>query len=163
MSPTEILIILAMVGYAIYKQTQVAEVKAGGRFKLAIIYAVVGIAVGGFALPHGPAAIGLLVLSLALSAVCGVARGRLTRIWVENGQVLRRGTAVTVGLFLGLVAVKFGIGTYEYFAGIKDAGFGDVMLMIAIMVAAQAEIVYQRAQALVRSQESAPRSHTLAA
>ena len=47
MSIVEILILVAMVGYAIYRQTQQHEVVGSSRFKLAIIYAVVGLVVGG--------------------------------------------------------------------------------------------------------------------
>ena len=32
---------------------------------------------------------------LVLSAVVGLARGRLTRMWVENGRVSRQGTFLT--------------------------------------------------------------------
>jgi hypothetical protein len=164
MNAIEIVIILAMVGYAVYKQTQVGEVRGQDRFKLAAIYAVVGVVVGGFAFPHSAIGIGLVILSLVLSAVCGLARGRLTRMWIDaDGRVMRRGTALTVGLFLGLVAVKFGIGTYEHFAGIADAGFGDVMLMIALMVGIQAEIVWRRAENMVGAEQSAPKEHALAA
>jgi hypothetical protein len=160
MNATEILAILTMVGYAVYQQTQVREVSGHGRFKVAIIYAVVAAVVGGFAVPHGAVAFGLLVLGLVLSVVCGLVRGRLTRVWVDtDGRVLRRGTALTVGLFLGLVAAKFGIGTYEYFAGIRDAGFGDVMLMIALMVGVQAEIVWRRAKNLTDAAPAVPRRH----
>jgi hypothetical protein len=152
MSTTEIAVIVAMVGYAVYKQTQVSEATGRGRFKLAIIYAVVGVAVGGFAMPHTVLAVALLALGLALSAVVGLARGRLTRMWVENGRVMRQGTALTVGLFLALVLAKFGIGTYEYLAGVRDTGgFGEVMVMIGVMVAVQAEIVWRRAQAVARA------------
>jgi hypothetical protein len=36
-----------------------------------------------------------------------------------------------------------------WFANINDgAGFGEVLIMIAIMIAVQAQIVYRRAQAL---------------
>jgi len=55
MSPIEIAILLAMVGYAIYRQTQRHEVVGSGRFKLAIIYAVIGLAVGGFSRPDSAA------------------------------------------------------------------------------------------------------------
>ncbi|HCB05530.1 MAG TPA: hypothetical protein PLZ93_15555 [Nocardioides sp.] len=150
MNAVEIIAILAMTGYAIYKQTQVSEVRDKGRFKLALIYAIVGVAVGGFALPHTALSITLLAVSILLSVVVGVARGYLTKVWVDaDGSVLRQGTALTVGLFLGLVAVKFGMGTWEYFEGVRDtAGFGEIMVMIAVMVAAQAEIVRNRARAL---------------
>jgi hypothetical protein len=59
---------------------------------------------------------------------------------------------VTILLFVGLVAAKFGMGVLAYFKGIQDgAGFGEIMVMIAIMVAFQAEIVFRRAQKLART------------
>jgi hypothetical protein len=51
MSPIEIAVLLALTGYAIYRQTQRHEVVGSGRFKLAIIYAVIGLVVGGM---HAP-------------------------------------------------------------------------------------------------------------
>jgi type IV secretory pathway TrbD component len=151
MSPIEIIALIVLAAYAVYRQTTVNEVREQGRFKLAAIYGVIGIAVGGFALPHGAVAIGLLGLSIALSAVIGVARGYQTRIWrAEDGRVLARGTVVTIALFVGLIAAKFGIGTYEYLAGVRDsAGFGEVLLMIGVMVAVQAQIIWIRARGMV--------------
>lgn len=150
MTPTEIVAIVVLVGYAVYKQTQVAEVQEEGRFKLAIIYGIVGVAVGGFTVPHGSAALVLLVASVVLSVVVGLARGRLTRVWADNdGKVMSQGTALTVGLFLGMVAVKFGLGAYAYVHHIPDAGgFGEIMVMIAIMVAVQAQLIRNRAAVL---------------
>src|ERR1700733_9171726 len=81
MSTTMLIIILALTGYAIYQQTRKHEVTGQNRFKLAIIYAVVGLIVGGIYLPKNAAAWGLLALSLALSAGVGLLRGRKTRVW----------------------------------------------------------------------------------
>lgn len=160
MSPIEIIAILAMTAYAIYKQTIVSEVRDSGRFKLAVIYAVIGIAVGGFMLPNRALGWGLLAISLALSAVVGVIRGRKTDVWMEaDGRVVRRGNVLTIALFLGLIVAKFVLGTLAYFAHISDgAGFGEIMLMIAIMIAVQAEIVYRRGQALRTSVQRTPQS-----
>jgi len=56
--------------------------------------------------------------------------------------VYSQGTALTISLFLGLVAAKFAIGTAAYFLHISDdGGFGEVLIMIAIMVAFQAQII----------------------
>jgi hypothetical protein len=152
MSPIEIIALIVLAAYAVYRQTTVNEVSEHGRFKLAAVYGIIGIAVGGFALPHGAVAIGLLGLSIALSAAVGVARGYKTRIWqAADGRVLARGTVLTIALFVGLIAAKFGIGTYEYLAGVRDsAGFGEVLLMIGVMVAVQAQIVWIRARGMVR-------------
>jgi hypothetical protein len=153
MSLTEILILVAMIGYAIYRQTQRHEVIGSSRFKLAIIYAVVGLVVGGFSRPDTAAEWGLLAAGLGLSVVVGLTRGRWTRVWADDASGVRRvysqGTALTVGLFLGMVAVKFGMGTYAYFNHISDdGGFGEILIMIAVMVAFQAELIWRRACAL---------------
>ncbi|MTD17148.1 DUF1453 domain-containing protein [Nakamurella sp. YIM 132087] len=148
MSPIELIALLALTGWAIYKQTVITEVTASGRFKMAIIYAAVGLAVGGFALPHTPAATALLLGGFALSAVIGLARGHYTKIWItEDGKTMRKGAALTIALFLALVATKFALGTLAYFLHINDgAGFGENLFMIAIMIAVQAQIVWSRAQ-----------------
>jgi hypothetical protein len=156
MSPIEIIALLALTAYAIYKQTQRHLVTGTGRFKLAIIYAVVGVAVGGFSRPDTPAEWTLLIASLILSAVVGLARGQLTRMWMatstDEPQVYSQGTALTIGLFVGLVAVKFALGAFAYFAHISDdGGFGEILVMIAVMVAFQAELIWRRAQTLTAS------------
>jgi hypothetical protein len=153
MSATEILAILALVAWSIYRQTRKSEVTAKDRFKMAIIYAIVGVCVGGFDRPSGLAGYGMIAIGLALSLAVGLARGRLTRVWADaQGRVFSQGTAVTVGLFLGLVAVKFGLGVLAWFAHINDgAGFGEVLIMIAIMIAVQAQIVYRRAEGLAQA------------
>ena len=143
------LIIAAMVGYAIYRQSQRHEVVGSSRFKLAIIYGIVGIAIGGYHLPANGLAWGLLAASIVLSVVVGYVRGRLTRVWPEDGRVYAQGTALTIGLFLGMVVVKIGLGTVAYFAGISDnGGIGEVLLMIAVMVAFQADVIWRRAEPL---------------
>ncbi|MBN9111044.1 MAG: hypothetical protein J0I34_19950 [Pseudonocardia sp.] len=153
MSPVEIVILVAMIGYAIHRQTRRHEVVGSGRFKLAIIYAVVGLVVGGFSRPDTPAEWGLLAASIGLSVVVGIARGRLTRMWAEETpdghRVWSQGTALTVGLFLAMVVGKFALGTYAYFAHVSDdGGFGEVLIMIAVMVAFQAELIWRRGREL---------------
>ena len=53
MSPVEIVAIVALVCWALYKQTHVSPVTEKGRFKMALIYGIVGLCVGGFDLPSG--------------------------------------------------------------------------------------------------------------
>jgi hypothetical protein len=161
MSTFELIAILALCGYSVYQQSQTAQVNEQGRFKMAIMYAAAGLIVGGFAVPHG-AAMGFLAASAALSLVVGLARGWLTLVWVDAaGQVWRRGTPVTIGLFLAMVAVKFGLGALASIEGVRDgAGFGEILVMLAIMIAVQAEIVWRRGRALTGARESAQRTLT---
>lgn len=150
MSPLEIIAILALSAWAIYKQTVVAEVSTTlTRFKMAGIYAAVGLAIGGFNQPTGAAGWTMIAVGLSLSFVVGVLRGRFTKVWVADGKIWRQGTALTVGLFVALIAVKFGLGTLAYFWNVNDgAGFGEVLVMIAIMLAVQSELVCRRALTL---------------
>jgi hypothetical protein len=161
-SIVEILILVVMVGYAVYRQTQRHEVVGSSRFKLAIIYAVVGLVVGGFSRPDSAAEWGLLAASLALErrssewrAAGSPGSGR-TRPRASGGSSARA-PQVTVALFLGMVVAKFGLGTYAYFAHISDdGGFGEILIMIAVMVAFQAELVWRRAQVLGARTSSRP-------
>ena len=164
MSPFDLVILLALVCWAIYKQTRVAEVSSGpGRFTMAGVYVVLGLVLGGFATPKGALGIALIVIGLVLSLVVGVLRGRLTHVWVDtDGRVLRQGTRVTVALFVGLIATKFALGTVAYFWHVNDgAGLGEVLVMIAVMIAVQAELVSRRAAAL-RTTTASPSVETLA-
>lgn len=147
MSPYEIAAILALTAWAVYRQTVVSPVRFSyARFKMAGIYAAAGLLVGGFDTPSGWAGWSMILIGLALSVVVGWIRGRLTRMWVAESTVWRQGTALTVGLFLGLIAAKFALGTLAYVAQIDDgAGFGEVLVMIAVMIAVQAEIIHRRA------------------
>jgi hypothetical protein len=151
MSPLEIVAILCLTAWAVYRQTHVAEVDfTPARFKMAAIYAAVGLAVGGFDLPNGAAGWAMIFTGLALSVVVGLIRGHYTRIWNADGKVWRQGTALTVGLFLSLIAVKFALGTVAYFLHIDDgAGFGEVLIMIAIMIAVQAQLIHRRARTAI--------------
>ena len=153
MSPLEIVAIIGMVVYAIYMQSKVMEVTEHGRFKMAIIYGIIAVAVGGFAAPQGATAWSLLAASLVLSLVVGLARGALTRIWLTpDGRIMRKGTVLSIGLFLALVVVKFGMGTFAYLEHLQDGGgFAEIMLMIAVMAAVQAQIVWRRGAALQAS------------
>jgi len=154
----EILILIAMTGYAVYMQTKRFEVVGDKRFKLAVIYAVIGLVVGGLHLPDRPAEIALLLVGLVLSIGVGVVRGRCTRVWAEGDRVYSQGTTFTIALFVLLVLAKFAIGTVAYVVGISDGGgFGEILLMIALMVAFQAQIIWTRGRALgARRSDSDP-------
>lgn len=150
MTATQILMLIALTCWSVYKQTIRTEVNGKGRFKMAKIYGIIGLVVGGFYLPADVIAWATVVVSVGASAVVGVMRGNLTRLTVEDGKVFSQGSALTIGLFLGLVAFKFLLGTWLYFNHPQPHnGFGEILVLIAIMVAVQAQIVWLRAQKAV--------------
>ncbi|WP_313050316.1 hypothetical protein [Atlantibacter subterraneus] len=150
MTATQILMLIALTCWSVYKQTIRTEVNGKGRFKMAKIYGIVGLIVGGFYLPTDAIAWATVVLSVGASTLVGVMRGNLTRLSVEDGKVFSQGNALTIGLFVGLVAFKFLLGTWLYFNHPQPHnGFGEILVLIAIMVAVQAQIVWLRAQKVV--------------
>ena len=155
------LLILALVVYAIIRQTQQHEVVGSTRFKLALIYAGVGVLIGGFNLPRTFWPIVFLAISLLLSVVVGIVRGRHTRVWRDaaTGTVRAQGTPLTIGLFVGLIVAKVALGTVAYLRDISDdGGVGEILVMIALMVGLQAEIVWRRARPLgARASSKEPR------
>ncbi|ANJ26147.1 hypothetical protein [Agromyces aureus] len=158
MQPIQLVLLLGMVVYAIVRQTRISTAGGPARFKLAFIYAGIGVAsllVGGWSPPEG---LGWLFLlgGIVLSAVVGVLRGRLTKVWVaDDGQLLRQGTWLTVSLFVAVIAVKVALGVIAGFAGIADgSSFAEVLVIVAIMIAVQAEIVHRRARRLSATRPS---------
>jgi hypothetical protein len=149
MSTTALIAILALTGYAVYQQTRKHEITGRSRFKLAIIYAVVGLVLG-VQFAHSTGAIALLAVSLLASLLVGYVRGIRSRLWREtDGRVFSQGTVFTVGLFLGLIAFKFALGTVAYFSHISYGdSLGEILLMVGLMLAVQAEIIWRRAQAM---------------
>ena len=157
MSLPQLLLIVALVGFAIYKQTQTSEVTPFGGLKMAGIYGIVGVAAGLWSLSAGTleepsSALGwtLAAAGVLLSAVIGTLRGLRTRLWLdESGRVMSRGGVLTVGLFVALLVIKIGIGVLAYMYGINDgSSFPQVMVIVAIMIAVQSVIVRRRADAL---------------
>jgi hypothetical protein len=151
MTPIQILVLAALCVFAVYRQSRRSEVIGVSRFRPALIYAVVGVVAGGFSVPASLTSWVLLCGGFALSAIIGVARGMLSGVWLEaDGKVYSRGTALTIALFILLVGTKFALGALEYVEHVRPSGggFGEVMLVIALMLALQAEIIWRRATAL---------------
>ncbi|GAY07873.1 hypothetical protein [Pseudonocardia sp. N23] len=66
-----------------------------------------------------------------------------------------------MGLFLAMVVAKCGLGTYAHFAHISDdGGFGEVLIMIAVMVGFQAEIIWNRGRSLGARATSRQTTHS---
>jgi hypothetical protein len=152
MSTLELAAILALCGHSVYRQTRTSDVFGHYRFKMALIYGIVGLCIG-VRMPHTLVAEGLLVVSLAASAWVVVIRGRHTHIWRGDDS---RGTVFTVTMFLALIVFKFALGTVAYFAHVSyAASIGEILLMIGLMAGVQAELVWRRAKTMRASADPA--------
>jgi sterol desaturase/sphingolipid hydroxylase (fatty acid hydroxylase superfamily) len=151
MNPIEIAAIVGLSAYSLYKQSHRRMLTPSKRFLLPAIYVVVGIAVGGFVLPQTATAWILFAAGWLITLATGLVRGRNTRVWIEqDGTRWAQGTALTITLFLVMIAAKFGLGTIAYLthAG-PTGGFGEIIASIGVMMLLQAQIVHLRAQRLV--------------
>jgi hypothetical protein len=152
MSPWEVAVIVALEGFSVYKQTKAREFKTRHRFAVALLYAVVGVALG-FALPHDWTTLAVVLVSLLASVAVGVFGGRHMHLWRRpDGRVFSRGTGLTIGLLVALVAAKLGATALATLTPLPyHASLGEILLMIGIMLAVENLVVGQRAQALRES------------
>ncbi|MGV4983702.1 hypothetical protein ACVB8X_38230 [Streptomyces sp. NRAIS4] len=92
----------------------------------------------------------LLVASLAVAAVFGAVRARTVRVWREpQGEVLRKGTVATTGLWLASVAVHTGLAVWiDQAAGTGFLGTASLYAYLAMGLGTQNLLVRRRATAL---------------
>lgn len=159
MTTVELIALVALVAFSVYRQSRLAPVTGHGRFKLPLIYAMVGICLG-VSIVHTPLSLGLFAIGLVASLIVGLLRGRMTRVWREaDGRIYSRGTVASVAMFFGLIAFKFALGTVAYLTHARyERGIGTILVMIGVMLAVQAELVWRRAQALAGGRDIPGRS-----
>ncbi|MFE5740583.1 hypothetical protein [Streptomyces celluloflavus] len=102
----------------------------------------------------------LLVVSLAVAAGFGVARARTVRMWHgPQGEVLRKGTAATTGLWLVSVGVHIGLSLWiDHAAGAGLLGTASLYAYLAIGLGTQNLLLRGRTAGLPRSGATAPQA-----
>jgi hypothetical protein len=159
-----------VIGVAVLALVLLRQVKPrplGGNAVLVIVLGVLGLAETGaflfgtqqfvsflkghshhltLAVPGGGAMVAAAVGSLVLATVTGALRAPSVRLWRQGGQVWRKGTALTVALWLVSLALHLG---YDAMVarGKADAGFGaaTMLLYFAVSLATQNAVLSARA------------------
>lgn len=133
--------------YVIYKQLQPKEVRQNARWTLPIALLVIG-AVNFIKyirtntlspLTWGTIAISFLILALGMGAL----RAYTMKIWLGETGVLRKGTWVTVVLWIVSTGLHL---VLEY---IGHSGTETMLLYLALTIIAQKVVILARANALV--------------
>lgn len=148
---------VVLVGLVMWQQLRTRPVRRIGSLiapAVLSVVGVVGIVFGVFTVVHERPltvlSVALLVASLAVAAVFGVARAKTVRVWRgPQGEVLRKGTAATTGLWLASVGVHIGLGLWiDHAAGAGVLGTVSLYAYLAIGLGTQNLFVRVRTAAL---------------
>ncbi|MEV6674250.1 hypothetical protein [Streptomyces sp. NPDC051162] len=154
---TALVAAVLVVGLVIRQQLRTRPVRRHGSLITPAVFGVLGLAGLAFGIlsvtKDGPLTalpVVLLVASLAVAAGLGAARSRTVRVWRgHEGEVLRKGTAATTGLWLVSVGVHFGLGLWiDHAAGAGVLGAASLYAYLAIGLGTQNLLVRGRAAAL---------------
>ena len=143
-TPIEILLVVALVGYMLVRRLMGEPAQAKRMLLLPAVLAVVGLSSVQSVL-HDPVQLGFLAVTTLVSIGIGALRGLSIRVFVRDGVVNMKYTAMTIVLWVVNIAVKLGgnflLGTIDPHA---DAGstlmltLGAGLLMEGVVVLAKA-------------------------
>ncbi|MFJ9852813.1 hypothetical protein [Streptomyces sp. NPDC101150] len=152
-----LVIAAVVVGLVVRRQLRTRRVRRNGSLIAPAVLGVlgaVGLAFGVASVvkyhPLTTLSVVLLVISLAVAAGFGVVRARTVRVWHEpEGEVMRKGSAATTGLWLASVGVHAGLGLWiDHAAGAGMLGTASLYAYLAIGLGTQNLVVRGRAAAL---------------
>ncbi|MDT0454830.1 hypothetical protein RM550_03615 [Streptomyces sp. DSM 41527] len=152
-------IAVPVVGLVVRQQLRTRRVRRIGSLLTPAVFAVLGalgIAFGVVSVvkqhPLTGLPVVLLLVSLVVAAGFGAARARTVRVWRgPRGEVLRKGTAATSGLWLTSAGVHFGLGLWiDHTAGAGVLGAVSLYAYLAIGLGTQNLLVRGRAAVLCR-------------
>lgn len=150
-------IAVLIVAVVVRRQLRTRPVRRIGSLVTPAVIGVLGIAGIAFGIatvtkdrPLTTMPVVLLVVSLAVAAGFGAARARTVQVWRgPGGEVLRKGTWATTGLWLVSVGAHLGLGLWiDHAAGSGMLGAVSLYAYLAIGLAAQNLLVRGRAAEL---------------
>jgi hypothetical protein len=153
---TNIVIGAAVVGLIIVRQIRTRPVREDSAARLMLILGVIGVidmvnTAKGHSIPAR--VIGLLAVGLVLALVFGALRALSVQIWRDPaGVAWRRGTSLTIVLWVFSLAAHFGI---DFLAGssstAKSLASASILLYLAITLGVQRELIRWRAARVLAS------------
>jgi hypothetical protein len=152
-------LVIGLAVLALVLVRQLSTRRLSENYRLSVILAVIGVVqfvdfLKGH--PGNPSGITEAVIgSLVLAAVFGVARAITVRVWRQGGQLLRKGTWVTAGLWVVAVAAHYGYDDLVagHITGKNGSNVGNatVLLYLVISLTVQQFVLLAR----VRRQDAA--------
>lgn len=143
-------IYVALIAFVLYRQMSAQPLR--GR-RLVLLPAVLGL-FGLQQLGRQPPAtdvggVALLAVGLVIGLASGLWRGTTFRVWPDAGQVMVKGTAMTLVTWAVLIVIRLPFAFLGYAAN-QPQGFvvGELLLALAVTFAAQNAVIWARAQGL---------------
>ncbi len=152
------LIWLVALAWLLWRQVQRRQIggrggRGGGRRQVGVVLLVIGaVEFAGFAQRSHLTALSIAILgvSFAVGAGLGAVRAFTVRLWVEDGRLLRQGTAITVLLWLVAVGLHLGSDyTVRRAGGPAGAGSASMLLYLGLAFTVQSFVLRHRARATV--------------
>lgn len=137
-------VFLAVLAYVLHRQFSIRPVTPRSFLLVAILF-LYGLT-GGF--PTAALGVALFLVSVVVSSGFGAWRGTSMRMWrASNRVVYRRGTAVTITLWVITVTTKLVLDGYEV-AATHAFTAGPIWLAMAATLAVQQYVMLHRAKSL---------------
>ena len=139
---------IAVAAYVVYQQFSAQPIVERRLLVLPLIMAALGVSALVQQPPATIGAIAVLLVSAAGAVALGLWRGASVRVWTDaSGVAWRKGTALTLALWLASFALRFGISYGGHALGLTGAvNFGELPLFLGITFAAQNAVIWLRMQ-----------------
>lgn len=142
---TTILIALAALCFAIYRQMRATPVSADRAFFLPVVLVVLGVVQGG--LTGSPSA-ALLAIEILVAVMSGLLRGVTVRLWRDAAGVLwRQGTVWTVLAWIASIGARVALILPQRSPSGFPISAGTLLIFLGVSLATQAAYVTYRARA----------------
>jgi FtsH-binding integral membrane protein len=144
-----IVIAALLLVFIIYQQVRTRSINPRQLVVLPVFLAILGIVNLDKHPPASASAGTLLAASVITALVFGAARGITTEVWWSpDREQLRKGTTVTLLLWIAAIALRIVIAIIGHREGVPtNVSTGEIPLFLGITLAAQNLVIWQRAQA----------------
>ena len=158
---TSILIALLVVAVVCVRQLRTSPIREErGLVLYVLVFALGVLQTVTFLKNHsiGATVLALVLASLIIGLGLGALRGRLVHLWRADGQLLRRGNAWTIALWVIGLAIHLSIDLVGAGLDKSAGGFASstILLYIGLALGAQRFVLLRRAKTLVEHPDDAP-------
>lgn len=142
-----IVVAALLLVFVVYQQMRTRDIQPRQLILIPAFLALLGFANVQKRPPDSTAADLALAVSVLIALVFGVGRGVTVQVWRANGVPMRKGTALTLVLWVVGLALRIVVGLVAGHSGVPSSVTeGELPLFLGITLAAQNVLIWQRGQ-----------------